>query len=317
MPKIKYKDINFNMRELTIIDQAQKIIEEYRKQNFTLTLRQLYYQFVSRDLFPDKWKDKETGSTNNLNSYKKLGIIISDARLSGKIDWDSIHDGTRELISPSHWEEPSEIIADAAGWYRVDKWQGQENIVEVWVEKDAIEGIAVRTCRALDIACFSCRGYTSQSSIWAAGRRLKSYAEEGRKPVILHLGDLDPSGVDMSRDIETKLKLFMGDYSADLTFKRIALNLPQVRQYNPPSNPAKTTDKRFAAFQEIYGDESWELDALSPAILDKLIRSEVIEWLDSDMYAEREAKENIERKLLKRVSDKWEEIVERIEGNDD
>ena len=79
--KMQYRDVNFRGNSRVMIDQANQIIEDYYQQGYVLTLRQLYYQFVSRDLIP-----------NNMRSYKRLGSIINDARLCGLIDWESIEE---------------------------------------------------------------------------------------------------------------------------------------------------------------------------------------------------------------------------------
>jgi hypothetical protein len=121
------------------ISKANDIIAEYSAQGFQLTLRQLYYQFVSRDFIP-----------NNLRSYKNLGDVINDARLAGLIDWNSIVDRTRNLQSLAHWRNPAEIIDACASQFRLDRWAPQPRRVEVWIEKDAligvIEGICNSTC---------------------------------------------------------------------------------------------------------------------------------------------------------------------------
>jgi len=65
--------------------------------------------------------------------------------------------------------------------------------------------------------------------------------------------------------------------------KRIALNMDQIEQYNPPPNPAKTTDKRYENYVDRYGDESWELDALpavAPDLMENLIERTVLEHRD-------------------------------------
>ena len=99
MPKIKYKDFNFRPATLAIITKANEIIAEYSAQGFDLTLRQLYYQFVSRDIIP-----------NTQKSYKNLGSVVNDGRLAGLIDWSAIVDRTRELRTLPHWSEPGEFI---------------------------------------------------------------------------------------------------------------------------------------------------------------------------------------------------------------
>src|SRR5580692_12534694 len=94
---------NFSEGSLSLIAAATQIIEEYQADGFTLTLRQLYYQFVSRDLIENKQTE-----------YKRLGSIINDARLAGLIDWSAIEDRTRNVEINSHWDEPSGVIQSAA-----------------------------------------------------------------------------------------------------------------------------------------------------------------------------------------------------------
>ena len=78
----------------------------------------------------------------------------------------------------------------------------------MWVEKDALFGIVERICSQLDVSFFSCRGYVSQSEMWSASQRLLDKSKKHEKIVLLHLGDHDPSGKDMSRDIVDRLRIF-------------------------------------------------------------------------------------------------------------
>lgn len=73
-----------------------------------------------------------------------------------------------------------------------------------------------------------------------------------------------------------------------LEVRRMALTMDQIEEYEPPPNPAKATDARFAGYAELYGDESWELDALDPSVIVELIQSEVDEIRDPDKWAEKE-----------------------------
>lgn len=159
MPKIKYQDMNLGPAKLALVEQANAIIGEYRAQGFDLTLRQLYYQFVARDLL-----------ANRLQEYKRLGDVINDGRLAGLIDWDAIVDRTRFVRSLAHWNDPADIVNGAAQQFRVDLWATQPNRVEVWIEKDALVGVIEGVCQELDVPFFSCRGYTSQSEMWAAAQ---------------------------------------------------------------------------------------------------------------------------------------------------
>lgn len=297
MPKIKYVEHAFSTASTTLIDQANVIIAEYAAQGYDLTLRQLYYQYVSRGLIP-----------NNLQSYKRLGATLNDARLAGLIDWDTIEDRTRRLRGNSHWSSPHDIVDICARTFAYDKWLDQPVRVEIWIEKDALAGVFEGVCRELDVPYFSCRGYCSQSEMWAAGQRLAGYAKRLQTPIIFHFGDHDPSGLDMSRDIQDRLRLFMGG----VRFERLALNLDQVEEYEPPPNPAKTTDVRAAAYIDEYGDESWELDALDPATLNDLAREAVLAVRDETRWQAAVEREQEARRLLGVVATNWADITEGL-----
>lgn len=299
MPKICYRQKRFSGDRMDKIEKANTIIAEYRAQGFELTLRQLYYQFVSRDFIP-----------NNQREYKNLGDIINDARLAGLVDWEAIVDRTRNLQALPNWESPADIIKACASQFRIDKWAEQQYRVECWIEKDALVGVIEGVCNDLDIDYFSCRGYTSQSEMWSAAMRLQRYRDNAQVPLVLHLGDHDPSGKDMTRDITDRLSEFSGE---DVEVKRLALNMPQVEQYNPPPNPAKITDSRAEGYIEEFGTESWELDALEPAVIAQLIRDAVFDVRDVDQWDAAVAAEDKHREQLGKVSKKWETIIEELD----
>lgn len=297
MPYICYVEKRFGAQNLEIVDNANAILREYEAQGFTLTLRQLYYQFVARDLL-----------ANTDKNYKRLGSIINDARLSGYIDWNHLVDRTRNLKVLEHFEDAPHALKKLAGWYHVDMWANQRYRPEVWIEKDALVGIIEGVCQSLDVPYFSCRGYTSQSEMWAAGQRLAEWSDRGQIPYVIHLGDHDPSGIDMSRDIFDRLEMFMGG----TMFERIALNMDQVRRYNPPPNPAKVTDSRSSKYIRSYGENSWELDALDPNTLTKLIRTAVENLRDHDKYIETYKRREAERAALTQLADNWTDVREYL-----
>jgi hypothetical protein len=257
----------------------------------------LYYQFVARDLIP-----------NTMKSYKQLGDIINDGRLAGMIDWNAIEDRTRNLQSLSHWSSPNSIVGACAQQFRYDLWADQENYCEVWVEKDALVGVLEGVCTELDVPYFACRGYTSQSEMWSAAQRLIDRENDGKRTFIIHLGDHDPSGIDMTRDIQERLRLF----ESEAEVRRIALNFDQIDQYNPPPNPAKTTDARYESYRMLHGEESWELDSLSPEVIVDLIRDEVESLLDTGVWEASLARQAEARHQLEMVSERWNGIVESL-----
>jgi len=304
MPKIMYKGKRFSEGVLDVLAQATEIIDEYERLGFKLTLRQLYYQFVSRGLLP-----------NQDRSYKRLGKIISDGRLAGLIDWDAIEDRTRFLRKNNHWIDPAEIVDICARQFAIDKWGDQEFRPEVWIEKDALVGVIEGVCNRLDVPYFSCRGYMSQSEMWVGAMRMVDWVKMGQKPLIIHLGDHDPSGVNMTSDIAERLQLFCEQHvDAALTpvVNRVALTMDQVDQYNPPPNPAKLTDTRARAYIVEFGGSSWELDALEPQVLSDLVRDTIDSVRDMDLWREAVRKERQYRYELRQVSNRWVDVVDWI-----
>jgi hypothetical protein len=297
--KEKFENIKFKSSTLDVIQKANEIIEEYQADGFDLTLRQLYYQFVSRDLIP-----------NSQKSYNRLGDIISNARLNGDIDWGAIKDRTRQLKENLHFDNPSDAIENIAGWYKIDTRADQDTHIECWVEKEALVGVVERACRKLDIPFFACRGYVSQTAMYEAAKRFQDISDYDYKNiVILHLGDHDPSGIDMTRDIAERLNLTFG---TPVEIKRIALNMAQIDEYNPPPNPAKLTDSRVGGYLKKYGQQSWELDALDPKTITTLIEKESNKYTDIAKRNRLISKLNQQKNLLIKCSENWEDITEYL-----
>lgn len=296
MPKIRYISKNFRTSSQRLIVLATDIIEDYMSQGMRLTLRQLYYRFVAADLIENKQSE-----------YNKLGSVINDARLAGLIDWSAIEDRGRNLNRISFWGCPSDIIVQAAGWYNIDKWEDQEFRVEVWVEKQALEAIIQDAAGSYDCPSFACKGYTSQSEMWRAARRFINYRNQDQTPVIIHLGDHDPSGIDMTRDIRDRMEVF----GMPMEINRIALNMDQIDQYEPPPNPAKQTDSRAQGYIAQFGYDSWELDALEPSVLRDLIVNTISGYMDMEKYQEKCDQLERERNEL---TDLAEEVLNRDES---
>lgn len=312
MSRIAYLDKAFRSDTLAIVDQANDICEQYAVMGYELTLRQLYYQFVAKALIP-----------NSDKSYKRLGSIVNDARLAGLIDWDHLTDRTRNERKITTWDSPSSIIDASASQFRRDVWStsGQLYRPWVWVEKDALVDVVARAANPLFTPYFSCRGYVSQSEMWAAAQRIKQAHDEGCHPVVFHLGDHDPSGIDMSRDIQERLSLFTG-YKVDV--RRIALTMDQIQQFGPPPNPAKLTDSRGSSYVREYGYQSWELDAIDPPMLVALITdhvrsiiTDIAAWdevLDDDAATRTRMGDVAYR--WDDIYDRWDDIEHLLEGGE-
>ncbi|MDR2754850.1 MAG: hypothetical protein LBC20_04010 [Planctomycetaceae bacterium] len=260
MTKIKYIPDCVRKSDMKVITQAIPILMEYKNAGYKLTLRQLHYQFVARDLAPNK-----------KTTYNKICEAMRRGRMAGLIDWNAIEDRTRILRSRPQWDNPEAIIQACANQFHVDYWQNQEKRVEVWIEKDALLGVIEETCNNWDCSYFSCRGYPSISELHETALRIKRFKEYGQGFTILYCGDHDPSGLDMGDYITRSLQ----EFNAEFEFKRIALSIQQIEQYNLPPNTIKESDTRSSDYQKHYGNQCWELDALLPRMLNFIIDLEI------------------------------------------
>lgn len=297
MPEICYVVKRFTKSHKNTIARARTILNEYAAMGIQLTLRSLYYQFVARD-----WID------NNLKEYKRLGDIVGHARLAGLIDWFHLEDRTRNLASLKHYNGADDAIDQLAKAYHIDFWEDQKYRPEVWIEKDALVGVIESVCDRYDVPYFSCRGYTSLSEMWRASQRLARYRQQNQKPIIFHFGDHDPSGIDMSRDILSRIR---NTFGVSIEFDRVALNINQIEEYEPPPNFVKVKDARSPKYREKFGDSSWELDALDPRIMQGLIEKNIEAILDKKAFEQRQAEKDKVKSELSTLADEWNDIPQQ------
>jgi len=284
--KESFTKSNFSEEKLAKVKRANDIIVAYQAQGLKLTLRQLYYQHVVKNYI-----------TNEERSYKSLGKLLSDARLAGLIDWTAIEDRVRVPVVPSEWNDLEDILESVYRSFRLPRWDGQEYYTELWVEKDALSGVLRPMAHEFHVTMMVNKGYSSQSAMYEASKRFLAAEENGQITKLFYLGDHDPSGEDMVRDIQDRLNTF----GSEVVVKKIALTMAQVQQYNPPPNPAKMSDSRAAKYVDLHGAESWEVDALPPDVLQELIREALESVVDQEMMDKVIGKENREKDLLRKA----------------
>lgn len=255
--------LRLSKSNIEMLNRINDILEEYVNDGYTLTLRQLYYQLVSRDVIP-----------NNDKEYAKLSNILKNGRMAGIVDWSSIEDRVRVPKLPYWVKDVKDAIKDTIQQYRIDRMKGQDRKIEIWVEKDALSNVLYRVSEKYHIRLMVNRGYSSVSAMYDAYNRLNT------GDVILYFGDHDPSGMDMIRDVRERLQ----EFGVNVEVQPIALTMEQIREFNPPPNPAKITDPRAKWYIEKYGKTSWELDALPPRELIRLAENAVENIIDIDLY---------------------------------
>lgn len=288
--KEKFREINLRKQSLALITHVNAAVANYQAQGLRLSLRQLFYSLVTKNIIP-----------NTEKSYKGLSSVVADGRLAGLIDWDAIEDRIRMPRSQPEWSSIQSLVDCAVQGYRLPRWEGQDFYVELWVEKDALAGVLSPLGREYHVTMMVNRGYSSVSAMHEASKRfIESDVGEEKKGILLYLGDFDPSGEDMVRDIAERLEMF----GATVLVNKIALTMPQIKQYNPPPNPAKMTDPRAVAFVAQHGSSSWEVDALPPNVLQGLIRNELNKYVDQDKMDEVKDREEDDRAALRKAAAK-------------
>jgi hypothetical protein len=292
--KITYTNrLGLNKQNVERLETINAIIDQYLDDGYVMTLRQLYYQLVARDVIPNS--DKE---------YKKLGELLKKGRMAGIVDWDAIEDRGRQPRLPYWVNGVSDALNDVYEQYRLNRQEGQANYLEIWVEKEALSNVMARVTNEYHVNLMVNKGYSSCSAMHEAYKRLKhAQNRRGQRPIILYFGDHDPSGKDMVRDIRDRLVEF--GLSGFLVLNP-ALNMDQVDTYNLPENPAKITDPRAAWYIQEYGPHSWELDALEPPVLIDIVTSALMEYINKDIYDAVLAEEEEQKEYIKKIQEENE-----------
>jgi hypothetical protein len=224
--------------------------------------------------------------------------LLREAREEEIIPWEWIVDETRELERVSTWDDPDQYARAVARSYRRDFWNQQPARVEVWSEKGTVRGVLQPVLDKYAIGFRVMHGYSSATAIYDA-------ANDGdTKPlIVLYVGDFDPSGLHMSvHDLPQRIAKYDGDH---ISLERIALTPWQVR--NLQSFPAadKKKDPRHKWFVKNYGRVCWELDAMDPRTLRKIVERAIRSKIEPVAWARCEIINKAEQESLRTILNGW------------
>jgi hypothetical protein len=291
-----------------LIAVTVRLLEEHIQYG-KLTVRQVYYQLVSRGVID-----------NSKNSYRNYDHHLTTGRKGGVIPWDAFEDRARMF-----YEEPSpryDILRESdpedalKGWfsyaldervskeYDLRKWWRQPYYVELWVEKDALAGFLSPLCKDLGVGLVVSRGYTSYTFKREAIKRFNAILQEKKKPVLLYLGDLDPSGYDIYRCLKEEIDI--------AKIERIGLHPQDVSQFGLVSNPIKTSDPRTKEFKKQFpelGDDVYELDALPPGELMDRARRSILRYFDDTIEEKNRRKVRYWRTNFISYQERYREVL--------
>ena len=270
---------------LELLTQVQEIIDNY---DFALTLRQIYYQLVAKQIIP-----------NEQRYYKKLSRICVKGRDEGILPEEGFSDRLREIDKPSAWLNLNEFIQTVRKSYNKDKWQNQPKYLEIWTEKDALRSVLTEITYPYDVSLMVARGQLSRTAIYEASERYK--AQDDKECYLYYCGDFDPSGLSIYNSIRKRLE----DFGIFINYKRIALTEEQIEKYKLPSDPGKESDPNYNKFVDLYGSNMVvELDSLPPDILRKVIKDCILQNIDEGYLMRMLKKEKDEKDRLNKFIEK-------------
>lgn len=275
--KENFDHTRLQARTIEKLVRINDVVEEYEAMGLVLSVRQLYYQAVSRGFIE-----------NNADEYNGFANLVRDGRMNGIIDWDMIEDRSRVPHKGFGVTGVPGFINTMIGIYKRKRWEGQPEYIELAIEKDAIREIVAPFCDEYGLTLMVTRGYPSVTMVYDCRNRMLN---QNRPCRIIYAGDHDCTGVDIDRSFEETLNK-MG---ARVTFERIALNLDQTDGLYP--NPTKEGDTRCKKYVEKYGKVGWEVDALPPERLSEIFQSSIKNHLDSKIYQDvlNQEKEDLEK----------------------
>lgn len=249
------------------------------------TVRQVFYQSVNAGLVP---KEETRG-------YDPVQRALVHLRREGVMPYEWISDETRWMRKPRTHHGLERMLRETARTYRRALWDEQDAYVEIWLEKEALAGVVDDVTAEWDVPLMVTKGFPSLTYLHGAAKQLE--AEE--KPVFLYyFGDWDPSGKDISRVTEERLREMVDE---DFHFRRVAINEDDILHYSLQTRPTKATDSRAAKFK----GESVELDALPPDTLRDLVRQVIEFHVDEDALERTRAVEKAERETLREIAQSW------------
>jgi hypothetical protein len=280
-------------KSLQLLAHVKEIIESY---DFALTLRQIYYQLVAKQIIPNLQK-----------YYTKLSRLCVNGRNEGILPEDAFADRLRQVEKLDTYLDLNDFMKIVKKAYRKDRWHNQDDYVEIWTEKDALRGVLSEITYAYDVNLMVVRGQVSRTAIYEAYERFAERIDEGKECYLYYAGDFDPSGLSIYHSLVERLRNY--DYAGEyITFERIALTLEQIEEYNLPSDPGKSSDPNYKRFVSEYGDNVVELDSLPPNVLRNVVKDYIQQHIDDDALLQTQEIELKEQARLQEFTDQVSEF---------
>jgi len=247
-----------------------------------LTLRQLFYRLVSAGHLP----------STEAKHYNRLIYLATRLREAGILPRLWIVDHVRATLKPSSWSGLDDFTDAMQRTYRKSLWGSQPAYVEILCEKDAIAGTLYRTTYDYDVPLRVCRGY---SSVSFAGEIADEWSRIGKPIQAYYVGDFDPSGFDIERDLREKLARYSGKPFA---WTRLAVVQADFKRFKLLPLAVKPSDTRAVAFLNEHGGRCAEVDALPATELRRRVKAAIESHIDKAQWERLQKVEEVEKQTL-------------------
>jgi hypothetical protein len=279
-----------------LIMQVKEVLKEY-EDYLPLTARQIFYRLVGTKDYP-----------KTEAAYKKLCEHLVRARRAKMIPFDHIRDDGISIIAQAHYADENAFykhVHDEGKAYKRDKLARQGLDIRVYCEAAGMMPQLERVCEPYSIPVYSCSGFDSLSGKYELKESCwRAFAYKGRRTVILHLVDHDPSGESIFTDgLVRDIHAFLAedvphkDPREVADFERVALIEEHVERYGLETEPPKPTDSRTANWEGARTG-ACQLEALPPDKLAELLEAAITRRLDPKVYAEDLKAEEEERRRI-------------------
>lgn len=258
------------------------VLRAFYDAGYPQTVRQLFYKLTSYGVTP-----------KTENGYSQVCYHSLRMRQLGILPYSWLADNTRWVRKSPSYDSVSEFLRASRDAYRRSIWRDQDTYVEVWLEKDALAGVLVDITDSYDVPLMVTRGYSSATFAYEAAQEMLAWQQRGKWPVIYYFGDHDPSGVDIPRDLQSKLRR----HGARFHFERVAVLPEQIAAWDLPTRPTKTNDSRAGGWE----GGSVELDAIPANMLRQLCARVIEQHIDPHVLSETRRIEALERESLEAV----------------
>lgn len=255
-----------------IIEAIEDEIVRIVSDDHPMTLRHVFYRLAAIGMIEKTDAD-----------YKTTGRYLLKLRREGRVPYAWISDNTRWRRKARRYPDLQTALAFTAQHYKRELFAAQNAYCELWCEKDAIAGLLIDETDAYDVSLMVARGFSSETFLYSAAREI---TRDGRPAYLYLLTDLDPAGLRIAADVETRIRRMAP--GADITVQRLGVTREQVLSWNLPTRPTKGSARDFAG-------DSVDLDAIPPRRLRQLVRDALERHIDRELL-ERELRiEALER----------------------